>query len=95
MTSLVLDSASIAPTVERAIAGDEIAFARIVAAYHLDLVRVPYVCGDEDLAENRCVVGLGRGVVVNQCGVVAFDLVGRKWTVLLEPSGRQAAPSTN
>jgi RNA polymerase sigma factor (sigma-70 family) len=53
MTSLAIDSAAIAPTVERAIAGDELAFARIVGAYHLDLVRVAYViCGDEGLAED-------------------------------------------
>jgi RNA polymerase sigma factor (sigma-70 family) len=53
MTSLALDSAAIATTVERAIAGDEIAFARIVGAYHLDLVRVAFViCGDEGLAED-------------------------------------------
>ena len=53
MTSLALDSAAIATTVERAIAGDEIAFARIVGTYHLDLVRVAFViCGDEDLAED-------------------------------------------
>jgi RNA polymerase sigma-70 factor (ECF subfamily) len=53
MTSLVLDRTAIAPTVERAIVGDEVAFARIVAAYHLDLVRVAYViCGDEALAED-------------------------------------------
>jgi RNA polymerase sigma-70 factor (ECF subfamily) len=53
MTSLALGSGAIASTVERAIAGDELAFARIVGAYHLDLVRVAYViCGDEDLAED-------------------------------------------
>jgi len=53
MTSLALDSTAIATTVERAIAGDEVAFARIVAAYHLDLVRVAFViCGDEALAED-------------------------------------------
>jgi RNA polymerase sigma-70 factor (ECF subfamily) len=53
MTSLVLDSTAIATTVERAIAGDEVAFARIVAAYHLDLVRVAFViCGDDALAED-------------------------------------------
>ena len=53
MTSLALDSAVIATTVERAIAGDEFAFARIVAAYHLDLVRVAFVvCGDQSLAED-------------------------------------------
>jgi len=53
MTSLALDSAATATTVERAIAGDEFAFARIVAAYHLDLVRVAFVvCGDQSLAED-------------------------------------------
>ncbi len=53
MTSLARDSAAIATTVERAIAGDEAAFARIVAAYHVDLVRVAFVvCGDEALAED-------------------------------------------
>jgi len=53
MTSLALDSGAIATTVERAIAGDELAFARIVGAYHLDLVRVAFViCGDEGLAED-------------------------------------------
>jgi RNA polymerase sigma factor (sigma-70 family) len=53
MTSLVVDRASIATTVEDAVAGDELAFARIVGAYHLDLVRVAFViCGDENLAED-------------------------------------------
>jgi len=53
MTSLALDSAAIASSVERAIAGDQLAFARIVGAYHLDLVRVAFViCGDESLAED-------------------------------------------
>ena len=53
MTSLTLEQTAIATTVERAVAGDEAAFARIVAAYHLDLVRVAYViCGDEGLAED-------------------------------------------
>jgi RNA polymerase sigma factor (sigma-70 family) len=53
MTSLALDSVATASAVERAIAGDELAFARIVAAYHLDLVRVAFViCGDDALAED-------------------------------------------
>jgi len=53
MTSLALDSAATASAVERAVAGDELAFARIVGAYHLDLVRVAFViCGDEGLAED-------------------------------------------
>lgn len=35
----------------QAVAGDEVAFARIVAAYHGDMVRVAYgICGDPDLA---------------------------------------------
>lgn len=38
--------------VERAIAGDEVAFARIVAAHHGDMARIAYfVCGDLDIAE--------------------------------------------
>jgi RNA polymerase sigma-70 factor (ECF subfamily) len=38
--------------IARAIAGDEIAFARIVAAYHDDMARIAYVvCGDLDIAE--------------------------------------------
>jgi RNA polymerase sigma factor (sigma-70 family) len=53
MTSLAVDSTAIASAVERAIAGDELAFARIVGAYHLDLVRVAFViCGDGGLAED-------------------------------------------
>ncbi len=53
MSSLTLDRGAMATTVERAVAGDEIAFARIVAAYHLDLVRVAFViCRDERVAED-------------------------------------------
>jgi RNA polymerase sigma factor (sigma-70 family) len=43
----------LASAVELAIAGDEVAFARIVDTYHRDLVRVAYVvAGDEQLAED-------------------------------------------
>jgi RNA polymerase sigma-70 factor (ECF subfamily) len=36
----------------RAIAGDEVAFARIVAAHHGDMARIAFfVCGDLDIAE--------------------------------------------
>lgn len=39
--------------VERAAAGDEVAFARLVAACHGDMVRVAYaVCGDLDMARD-------------------------------------------
>ena len=38
--------------VERALAGDEVAFAGIVAAHHDDMARIAYfVCGDLDIAE--------------------------------------------
>src|SRR5580765_4897247 len=38
--------------VELAVAGDEVAFARIVAAHHDDVARIAYfVCGDLDIAE--------------------------------------------
>jgi RNA polymerase sigma-70 factor (ECF subfamily) len=42
------------PTVlEQAVAGDEVAFARIVAAYHADMVRVAYgICGEHALAQD-------------------------------------------
>jgi RNA polymerase sigma factor (sigma-70 family) len=59
MTDLASDrsattSAVPAATVfERALAGDEIAFSRIVADHHLDLLRVAYVVtGDRQLAED-------------------------------------------
>jgi DNA-directed RNA polymerase specialized sigma24 family protein len=42
-----------ASAVEQAVAGDEVAFSRIVEAYHRDLVRVAYVvAGDEGLGED-------------------------------------------
>jgi RNA polymerase sigma-70 factor (ECF subfamily) len=49
---LVADADPQRSLVERAIAGDELAFARIVAAHHEDLARIAYfVCGDLDIAE--------------------------------------------
>lgn len=43
-------------------------------------------------AVNQRLIGLGRGVVANQGSVVAFDLVAREWTVLLEAGTAQATP---
>lgn len=52
MSSLASDLA-IAATVERAAAGDEVAFASIVATHRTEMVRVAYVVsGDWDLAQD-------------------------------------------
>ena len=48
----VIDDDSIRGAVARAAGGDEVAFARIVAAHHDDMARVAFVvCGDVDLAQ--------------------------------------------
>jgi RNA polymerase sigma-70 factor (ECF subfamily) len=58
MSSLAPDVA-IASTVERAAAGDEIAFARIVATHRAEMVRVAYiVCADWDLAQDAAQAAL-------------------------------------
>lgn len=52
MTGLATDLAT-TKAVERAAAGDEVAFARIVATHRAEMVRVAYVvCGDWDLAQD-------------------------------------------
>jgi RNA polymerase sigma factor (sigma-70 family) len=53
MNGQVMGGQRVATTVELAGAGDEAAFARLVAAYHADMARVAYVaCGDRELAED-------------------------------------------
>jgi len=48
----VIDDGSIRAAVARAATGDEVAFARIVAAHHDDMARVAFVvCGDVDIAQ--------------------------------------------
>ena len=48
----VIDDDSLRAAVARAATGDEMAFARIVAAHHDDMARVAYVvCGDVELAQ--------------------------------------------
>jgi len=48
-----LTATAIASEVQRAAAGDEAAFARIVATHHADMARVAYgICGDAGLAED-------------------------------------------
>jgi RNA polymerase sigma factor (sigma-70 family) len=58
MSSLAPDVA-IASTVQLAAAGDEVAFARIVAAHRAEMVRVAYiVCGDWDMAQDAAQAAL-------------------------------------
>ena len=54
MTGLARDAAMAATTVRLAAAGDTVAFARIVSAYHADMTRVAYVVtgGDQELADD-------------------------------------------
>jgi RNA polymerase sigma-70 factor (ECF subfamily) len=58
MNSLAPDAA-IASTVQLAVAGDEVAFARIVAAHRAEMVRVAFVvCGDWDMAQDAAQAAL-------------------------------------
>jgi len=54
MTGLARDAAMATTTVRLAAAGDAVAFARIVAAYHGDMTRVAYVVsgGDQEMADD-------------------------------------------
>jgi DNA-directed RNA polymerase specialized sigma24 family protein len=53
MNGQVMGNPTVASTVALARAGDEAAFARLVAAYHADMARVAFVaCGDRELAED-------------------------------------------
>ncbi len=54
-----LSADALESTVQLAAAGDEAAFARIVAAYRDEMVRVAYVaCGDRDLAQDAAQAAL-------------------------------------
>jgi RNA polymerase sigma-70 factor (ECF subfamily) len=51
-SSVTIDSEATGVTIQRAIAGDEVAFSEIVAAHHHDMARISYlVTGSLDLAE--------------------------------------------
>jgi RNA polymerase sigma-70 factor (ECF subfamily) len=53
MNGQAMDSSTVASTVTLAGAGDEAAFARLVAAFHADMARVALVaCGERELAED-------------------------------------------
>jgi RNA polymerase sigma-70 factor (ECF subfamily) len=53
MNGQAMGSRTVASVVELAGAGDEAAFAELVASYHADMARVAFVaCGDRELAED-------------------------------------------
>ena len=53
MNGQAMGSQTVASTVALAGAGDEAAFARLVATYHADMARVAFaICGDRELAED-------------------------------------------
>jgi len=53
MNGQAMGSPTVASTVALAGAGDEVAFAQLVATYHADMARVAFVaCGDRELAED-------------------------------------------
>jgi RNA polymerase sigma-70 factor (ECF subfamily) len=53
MNGQAMGSRTVASTVTLAGAGDEAAFAQLVATYHADMARVAFVaCGDRELAED-------------------------------------------
>ena len=53
MNGQVMGGQRVVTTVQLAGAGDEVAFAQLVAAYHADMARVAFVaCGDRELAED-------------------------------------------
>jgi len=53
MNGQVMGGQRVVTTVQLAGAGDEVAFAQLVAAYHADMARVAFVaCGDPELAED-------------------------------------------
>jgi RNA polymerase sigma-70 factor (ECF subfamily) len=53
MNGQAMGSQTVASTVALAGAGDDVAFARLVATYHADMARVAFAaCGDRELAED-------------------------------------------
>ena len=53
VSGLTIEADAAAATIDRAVAGDEVAFARIVAAHHEDMARIAYlVSGSLDVADD-------------------------------------------
>jgi RNA polymerase sigma-70 factor (ECF subfamily) len=76
----VIDHDALASVVARAAGGDEVAFARLVAAHHDDMARVAYViCGDPDLAQEA--VQAAWPLVWKRVGTVRDPDKIRAWLV--------------
>jgi len=76
----VIDHDALASVVARAADGDEVAFARLVAAHHDDMARVAYViCGDIDLAQEA--VQAAWPLVWRKVGTVRDPEKIRPWLV--------------
>jgi len=76
----VIEQDALASVVARAAGGDEVAFARLVAAHHDDMVRVAYViCGDPDMAQEA--VQAAWPLVWKRVGTVRDPDKIRAWLV--------------
>ena len=62
MEGIARDAVTASIVVDAAAAGDAIAFARLVAAYHADMIRVAFVVsgGDQDAADTGVAVSRKR-----------------------------------
>jgi RNA polymerase sigma factor (sigma-70 family) len=91
----VIDDDSLRAAVARATGGDEVAFARIVAAHHDDMARVAFVvCGDVELAQ-EAVQAAWQKAWVKLASIRAADRL-RPWLVSIAANeARQLIRSRN
>jgi RNA polymerase sigma-70 factor (ECF subfamily) len=91
----VIDDESIRAVVARAASGDEVAFARIVAAHHDDMARVAFVvCGDVELAQEAVQVAWQK--VWTKVGTIRDAGRLRPWLVAIAANeARQLIRSRN
>jgi DNA-directed RNA polymerase specialized sigma24 family protein len=78
----------------RAAAGDELAFARLVAAHHADMRRVAYViCHDVGMAEDAC--QQAWQISVKKLSGIREPARVRSWLVPLQQTRRARSLSDN
>ncbi len=92
--SVTIDSAAAGAIIDRAIAGDEVAFARIVAAHHGDMSRISYlVSGSVELAEDA--VQAAWAIAWRRLGTLRDPSRLRPWLMSVAANeARQMARST-